>query len=107
MRTGQANSGALPEPGQRALEKLIERKERVAGVSFGNPYLLQSFKGLRTYLVAYGDMPSLQRAAARALMGQIDVTGRLPITLPNLYARGTGIQLKAQTPAQASAGKQP
>ena len=107
VRTGQANSGALPEPGQRALEKLIERKGPLIGVSFGNPYLLQSFKELKTYLVAYGDMPSLQRAAARALTRQIDVTGRLPITLPNLYARGTGIQLKAQTPAQASVGRQP
>ena len=107
VRTGQSNSGALPEPGQRALEKLIERKSPLVGVSFGNPYLLESFKGLRTYLVAYGDMPSLQRAAARALVGQIDVTGRLPITLPNLYARGTGIQLKAQTPARASVERQP
>ena len=86
---------------------MIERKSPLIGVSFGNPYLLQSFKELKTYLVAYGDMPSLQRAAARALTRQIDVTGRLPITLPNLYARGTGIQLKAQTPAQASVGRQP
>lgn len=107
VRTGQANSGALPEPGQRALDKLIERKVPLVGVSFGNPYLLESFKGLKTYLVAYGDMPSLQRAAARAIVGQIAVTGRLPISLPNLHARGTGIQLKAQTPAQASAGREP
>jgi beta-N-acetylhexosaminidase len=103
VRTGQANSGALPEPGRRALEKLIERKTPLVGISFGNPYLLQSFLGLKTYLVAYGDMPSLQRAAARALLGQVDVTGRLPISLPNLHARGTGIQLKAQAAAQAGA----
>jgi hypothetical protein len=45
-------------------------------------------------VVAYGDMPSLQQAAARALLGQIDVTGKLPISLPGLYPRGTGIQLK-------------
>jgi beta-glucosidase-like glycosyl hydrolase len=103
VRTGQANSGALPEPGQRAIDKLIERKRPLVGISFGNPYLLQSFPELKTYVVAYGDMPSLQRAAARALLGQTDVTGRLPITLPNLHARGTGIQLKAQTTARAGA----
>ncbi|MGH9945436.1 MAG: glycoside hydrolase family 3 protein, partial [Pyrinomonadaceae bacterium] len=103
VRTGQANSGALPEPGQRALSKLIERKAPLVGISFGNPYLLQSFPELKTYVVAYGDMPTLQRAAARAVLGEIDVTGRLPITLPSLYARGTGIQLKAQTRARASA----
>jgi beta-glucosidase-like glycosyl hydrolase len=97
VRTGQSNSGALPEAGTRALKKLIERKNPLVGISFGNPYLLQSFPDLKTYMVAYGDMPSLQRAAARALLGEIDITGKLPITLPSLYARGTGIQLKAQT----------
>ncbi|MBA2646244.1 MAG: hypothetical protein H0U81_05540, partial [Pyrinomonadaceae bacterium] len=73
--------------------------------SFGNPYLLQSFPGLGTYLVAYGDMPSLQRAAARAVLGQIDVTGKLPISLPGLYPRGTGIQLKAVTKEKSAASR--
>ena len=100
VRTGQSNSGALPEPGARALDKLIERKAPLVGISFGNPYLLMNFPDLKTYMDAYGDMPSLQRAAARALLGEIDVTGRLPVSLPQLYARGTGIQLKAQTRAQ-------
>jgi beta-N-acetylhexosaminidase len=104
VRTGQSNSGALPEAGGRALKKLIERKTPLVGISFGNPYLLQSFPDLKTYMVAYGDMPTLQRAAARALLGEIDVTGKLPITLPSLYARGTGIQLKAQPRAQAKSG---
>jgi beta-N-acetylhexosaminidase len=104
VRTGQSNSGALPEAGTRALKKLIERKSPLVGISFGNPYLLQSFPDLKTYMVAYGDMPSLQRAAARAVLGEIDITGKLPITLPSLYARGTGIQLKAQPRAQAKSG---
>jgi len=56
---------------------------------------LQNFPALRTYIVAYGDMPSLQHAVARALMGEIDIVGKLPISLPGLYTRGTGIQLKA------------
>ncbi|MCA1640636.1 MAG: glycoside hydrolase family 3 protein [Acidobacteria bacterium] len=104
VRTGQSNSGALPDPGKRALDKLIDRKAPLVGISFGNPYLLGSFTDLKTYMVAYGDMPSLQQAAARALSGEIAVTGRLPITLPKLYARGTGIQLKAQTQARAATG---
>jgi beta-N-acetylhexosaminidase len=95
VRTGEARSVGLPEPGARVLSKLIESKAPVIGISFGNPYLLMSFPELRTYIVAYGDMPSLQQAAARAVLGQIDVTGKLPISLPGLYARGTGIQLRA------------
>ncbi|MCA1635870.1 MAG: hypothetical protein LC802_19815 [Acidobacteria bacterium] len=96
VRSGASNSVGLPEQGARALNALLERKVPVIGISFGNPYLLRNFPALGTYVVAYGDMPSLQRAAARALLGQADITGRLPISLPGLYPRGTGIQLKAK-----------
>jgi beta-N-acetylhexosaminidase len=95
VRSGQARSVALPAPGTKALDILITRKAPVIAISFGNPYLLGSFPQLQTYLVAYGDMPSLQKAGAEAIMGQNDVTGCLPISLPGLYPRGTGVQLKA------------
>jgi beta-N-acetylhexosaminidase len=95
VRTGQARSVGLPDAGARALSSLIESKAPLIGISFGNPYLLQSFPKMRTYMVAYGDMPSLQQAAARAVLGEISITGKLPISLPGLYPRGTGIQLKS------------
>jgi len=95
VRSGQARSVGLPEAGARALETLIDRKARLIAISFGNPYLLSSFPKLQTYLVAYGDMQSLQEAGAKALLGQNDITGRLPISLPGLYPRGAGIQLAA------------
>lgn len=93
VRSGQANSVGLPKAGERALRAVLGVKP-VIGISFGNPYFLQSFPELKTYVVAYGDMPSLQRAAARAVLGQADIVGRLPISLPGLYAHGTGIQLR-------------
>ncbi len=96
VRTGQASSVGLPDSGARALSALIASKAPVIGISFGNPYLLQSFPSLPTYIVAYGDMPSLQQAAARGVLGEIDMVGKLPISLPGLYPRGTGIQLKAK-----------
>ncbi|HEX3557832.1 MAG TPA: glycoside hydrolase family 3 N-terminal domain-containing protein [Pyrinomonadaceae bacterium] len=100
VRSGAANSVGIPAQGARVLSALLQSRKPVVGISFGNPYLLENFPALQTYVVAYGDMPSLQRAAARALLGQTDITGRLPISLPGLYPRGTGIQLKASpTPA--------
>ncbi len=96
VRSGQVGSVGLPGPGARALSTLIAGKTPIIGISFGNPYLLQSFPELRTYMVAYGDMPSLQQAAARALLGEINITGRLPISLPGQYPRATGIQLKGR-----------
>jgi len=94
VRSGQVSSVGVPDAGAHALSALIAAKTPIVGISFGNPYLLQSFPGLLTYLVAYGDMPSLQQAVARALVGEIDVTGKLPISLPGLYPRGTGIQIQ-------------
>jgi beta-N-acetylhexosaminidase len=94
VRAGEAGSAGLPENPAAALTKLIQGKTPVVGISFGNPYLLSGFPGLQTYVVAYGDMPSLQQATACALLGQIGISGRLPISLPPLYPRGTGIQVK-------------
>jgi beta-N-acetylhexosaminidase len=106
VRTGQSSSIGLPDTGMRALNTLLSRDAPIVGISFGNPYLLQGFPTMKTYLVAYGDMPALQQAAARAVLGETDITGRLPITLPMLYARGTGIQMKAQAQTgRGDAGK--
>ena len=82
-----------PENGAAILRGLLATNKKVIGVSFGNPYVLGSFPEMKTYLVAYGDMPGLQRAAAKAMLGLQDITGKLPISLPGLYPRGTGIQL--------------
>jgi TonB family protein len=38
-------------------------------------------------------MPSLGRAAGRAILGLQPITGRLPISLPGLHPRGTGLNL--------------
>jgi beta-N-acetylhexosaminidase len=93
VRSGARNSVGLPESGVSILRDLLANDKPLVGVSFGNPYILGSFPQMKTYMVAYGDMSSLQRASANALFGAQDITGRLPISLPGLYPRGTGIQL--------------
>src|ERR1043165_3645417 len=85
VRTGQARSVALPDPGAKALNELISRNAKLVGISFGNPYILMGFPKLPTYIVAYGDMPSLQEESAQTLLGRTEFKGRLPISLPGLY----------------------
>ncbi len=94
VRSGARNSVGIPDNGAAILREALAANKRVIAVSFGNPYILSSFPELRTYLIAYGDMSSLQRAAARSLLGTQSITGRLPISLPGLHPRGTGIQLR-------------
>ncbi len=93
VRSGAKNSVGLPDEGVKILRELMTTNQTVIGVAYGNPYILGAFPQMKTYMVAYGDMPSLQRGSARAMLGLQDITGRLPISLPGLYPRGTGIQL--------------
>lgn len=62
-------------------------------ISFGDPYLLGQLPHTCTYLLAWSDAPVSQHAAARALLGEIPITGRLPIDLPPDYGVGHGIVL--------------
>jgi beta-glucosidase-like glycosyl hydrolase/CubicO group peptidase (beta-lactamase class C family) len=62
-------------------------------VSYGSPYLLRQFPEVPVYVCAYGAAESSQRAAIGALLGEFDVRGRLPVTLPGLYASGHGLEI--------------
>ncbi|MBA3784225.1 MAG: glycoside hydrolase family 3 C-terminal domain-containing protein, partial [Acidobacteria bacterium] len=93
VRSGAKNSVGIPEAGAKVLRELLQSDKKIINVSFGNPYLLNNFPEMKTYVVAYGDMPSLQRATARALVGEINFNGKLPISLGGGYSRGTGLQV--------------
>ena len=93
VRSGAQNSVGLPQNGARVLRDLLASDKPTINISFGNPYLLKNFPEMRSYIVAYGDMVSLQRATIRALTGEIDFSGKLPITITPDYPRGTGLSL--------------
>jgi beta-N-acetylhexosaminidase len=93
VRSGAKNSVGIPEAGARILREVLQSDKKLVSISFGNPYLLNNFPEMKTYVVAYGDMQSLQRATARALVGEIEFKGKLPISLGGGYSRGTGLQV--------------
>jgi beta-N-acetylhexosaminidase len=61
-------------------------------VSLGNPYLISNLPEVGSYLVGWRSNSVTEQAAARALAGMSSITGRLPISIPPLYARGWGVQ---------------
>ncbi len=91
VRSGAKNSVGMPDNGAAILREALAANKTVIGISFGNPYILSSFPEMKNYIVAYGDMPSLQRASARAILGMQQFNGKLPISLPGLHPRGTGL----------------
>ncbi len=90
VRSGAANSIGLPKSGETVLDEVLKSNVKTVAVSFGNPYLLLGFPEIKNYVVAYGDMTALQRAAGNALTGKIEFKGKLPITIGN-FPRGTGL----------------
>jgi beta-N-acetylhexosaminidase len=64
----------------------------VVVVTFGTPYLLQQIPEVAAYMIAWGSHVASQRAAARALLGEIDITATLPISIPPLHSIGDGVR---------------
>ena len=93
---------SLPPIGLRLAEELTKRDLPLLVVSFGNPYLLTAMPHAKAYVAAYSPYPFSQRATARALLGEIEIIGKLPVSLPGLYPRGHGLQIKAFTQKSAT-----
>lgn len=86
---------AAPPAGKAALKGVLSLGNPVVAVAFGSPYLLLEFPAIGTYLAGYGPQEVVQEAAVAALFGEAPVSGRLPVTLPGLHARGSGIRKEA------------
>ncbi len=74
-------------------------------VSLGNPYLITPFPDVAAYLATFNTATTGEVAAVKALFGEISVTGKLPVTIPEFGAYGDGIELPAKTRTQASPAK--
>lgn len=59
-----------------------------AFVLYGSPYLLSFVPELPTYILAYEYYPAAEEAALKAVLGEIEFKGKLPIELPGFYPIG-------------------
>jgi beta-N-acetylhexosaminidase len=64
-------------------------------VAFGNPYTGSSISGIQTYVCTFSNTVVSATSLARALFGEIPIHGRLPVSIPNLAPRGTGLDRDA------------
>lgn len=58
---------------------------------FGSPYSLKHFDNIPCTIVAYEEDELAQEAAAQAIFGANDITGRLPVSANNNFKAGHGI----------------
>jgi beta-N-acetylhexosaminidase len=81
----------------RAIARQTEPSKRpFVAVLFGNPYTATFLADVPAMILTYDFYDRAERSAMAALAGEAPITGKLPITLPGLAERGTGI-VRART----------
>ena len=92
----------LPSVEADFINRLIKKSDKVIITSFGSPYLIQDFPDAPVYICAYKGSEIMQQALLSALMGESDINGILPVTIPGVAKMGDGIQIKSNKwPARA------
>ena len=86
---GSANLDAGPM--QLLTEMVKTAGAKTIVVAFGNPYSGGSIPGIQSYVCTYSNTVISASSLARALFGEIPIHGRLPVSIPNLAQRGTGL----------------
>ncbi|MGE5100218.1 MAG: glycoside hydrolase family 3 C-terminal domain-containing protein, partial [Deltaproteobacteria bacterium] len=82
---------SIPAPVASWIDSLAQQ-HHVVVAAFGNPYLIAQFPNVGSYLVTYGVSDDLERAAARAILGESRISGKSPVSLPGFFRAGEGIQ---------------
>ena len=88
-----SGSLALPEEVVDFAGQLTEIGVPHIVISFGNPYLITELPDVRAYMLAWSGSEVSQTAAAQALFGDIEISGRVPTRIPPLYEIGDGIMI--------------
>ncbi len=84
------------------LKSLIAGPAPVALVSFGSPYLLRDFPEVAAYATTFSVASTSEVAAARAVLGDIAVSGKLPVSIPPVAKIGDGLTVPARGKAASN-----
>ena len=95
------NRVALQNASAALLQSVLQQAaDKTAVVALGNPYIAAQFPEVKTYVCTFSDAQVSELSAVKALFGEIPMSGRLPVTIPNIAKRGAGLG----GPAPASSG---
>jgi beta-N-acetylhexosaminidase len=89
----QKGNVALPDSLAELITAIDAHKPAVL-VSLGSPYLLSQVPSTKSYLIAWSAVRAAERAVARAVLGDVPITGHLPIRIPPDYAIGWGVAVR-------------
>jgi beta-glucosidase-like glycosyl hydrolase len=81
----------LPESQINLVKSLRANGKKVIVIAFGNPYLLQGFEEIDSYICAYGDGDTSILAVIKGILGEIKFKGKLPVSISDNFKYGAGI----------------
>ena len=79
------------------MNALVHGPVPVALVSLGNPYLLRDYPTVAAYAATFSTTVTSEEAAAKAMLGDIAITGKMPVSIPGIAKVGDGIDVPAKT----------
>jgi beta-N-acetylhexosaminidase len=75
------------------LKTLVRNPTPVALIAFGNPYLLRAVPGIGSYAATFSTAVTSETAAAKAILGEIPIGGKMPVAIPGLVKIGDGLNV--------------
>ena len=79
---GQKNSASLPDSTARLLSAILTRaKDKTAVLAMGNPYLTRDFPEIQNYICTFSNATVSEVSAARAIFGEIPLSGHMPVNI--------------------------
>jgi beta-N-acetylhexosaminidase len=92
-----SNTVAMDDATGSLLNAVLDRAaSRTVVLAMGNPYVVQDFPAIQNYVCAFSNATVSETAAVKALFGEIQIGGHLPITIPGIASRGEGIERPAR-----------
>ena len=97
------NTVAMADATGTLLQQVLDHAaEKTAVVAMGNPYLAADFPKMENYMCTFSNATVSELSAVKALFGEMAIRGHLPVSIPNVAARGVGIERPAQVASGGS-----
>ncbi len=90
---GGSGQFGLPPDIVRVIDTLRFLHKPHVLVAMGSPYVISAFGGWGTYVCGYSDCEATSEAVVEALFGEIPVHGKSPVSIPNMFVYGDGLNI--------------
>ncbi len=105
--TVAANRGSVALEGylNTFLKTVAAGPAPVALISLGNPYLLRDFPEVSAYAATFSTAITSEVATAKAMLGEIAISGKLPVSIPPIAKLGDGMNVPVQPKSASNSSK--